>query len=347
MFEWIINKNKFIYIRIEKKKKMIKAYHFNMTSNSRWLFDAYVITSKSNVNLKKDIINKLFSDEKNLKILRTYSAEVSNIKDDIKNDTIEFFQLSLYNYYLKPYLSMKNNGVILPVLPHKIIESYYYGTYYRLMHNNPNSKLRSYFGKYVLEEYLYKIISESNYFDFVCKEFKYNNKQNRTADVIAVENNTLIFFEMKASVVPKDLRNIYNNEKLDEMIERESDKINQVYKQIQNYNNFKFNIGEINTVFDDVIGIIVNFEDSYIDRSKIFERFFEVHLPNASLNKKIEISKIIRLMDLSDLEIIMNFNYNTSFKGLIFGKDYTTFTYSSNISFKSKKTENISNYLGD
>ena len=198
------------------------------------------------------------------------------------------------------------------------------------MHNNPNSKLRSYFGKYVLEEYLYKIISESNYFDFVCKEFKYNNKQNRTADVIAVENNTLIFFEMKASVVPKDLRNIYNNEKLDEMIERESDKINQVYKQIQNYNNFKFNIGEINT-----------------DRSKIFERFFEVHLPNASLNKKIEISKIIRLMDLSDLEIIMNFNYNTSFKGLIFGKDYTTFTYSSNISFKSKKTENISNYLGD
>lgn len=119
-----------------------------------------LISDSTDLQLNKKLINTILKDEKSINILNKYTVDSNEIKKAFIEENIDFFQLSLFNYYLNPFIAIRDstNNKILLTYPHNIVSAYNYGTYFRLMHETNDRQLRSKFGKYVLEDYLYKII---------------------------------------------------------------------------------------------------------------------------------------------------------------------------------------------
>lgn len=332
-------KNEFIDMRSEFRNEIgVEPKQVEILFNALYLL---LVNSNVGINVKLSMFKKIFEKKKYLEVIDKYTVDLYKLKKSIENDNIEVFQLSLYNYYLNPYLIVKKNKEMLLTYPHNIISSYCYGSYYRIMGNTPNEQLRSNFGKYVLEDYLYKIVYDSKYFDLVLKEFKYGKQNLVTPDVIAVEGNTLLLFEMKASVVPKNLRDINNVGFIDNILKRESDKINQVYKQIQNYREFEYPIKGYSKPFKTIKGIIVNFEDSHLCRRKIIERFFQDYLSESTDSEREEIFDIIRIIDLSNLELLLLYRNTKNFRKLLFEAEYTTLNYASSLKQPTEATRDL------
>lgn len=150
---------------------------------------------------------------------------------------------------------------------------------------------------------------------------------------------------MKAAVVPRNLRNINRKEDFNSLITTESKKIEQVYKQIERYKEHKYILDANNNPYNKIFGIIVNFEDRFIDRTKIFNRLFEIHFPDISNSRKLQIQNSIRIIDLSNLELLILYENNKSFKELLFQTDFSTLNFVPDLVHPLKAIASFENYL--
>lgn len=334
------------YINMEKEFEMIIGANPNEVEPLFLVLRTILNSEKTDLTFNKKIIDIILKDHTNLNILKKYTVDSNDIKKTFSEDDIDFFQLSLFNYYLNPYIAIRDNtsNTLFLTYPHNIIPAYNYGTYFRLMDETSDKQLRSNFGKYVLEDYLYKIVSESTFFKNTHKEFKFSKENLHTPDVMAIEDDSLFLFEMKASVVPIALRNVNEKEDFDSLITTESEKIRQVYNQIERYKKHKYLLDD-NKPYTKVYGIIVNFEDRFIDRQKIFNRFFEINLPNVTSSRKLEIQNTIRIIDLSNLELLVLYENSKTFKELVFDSEFSTLNFAPDLIKPLKLSPSFEKYL--
>lgn len=335
------------YINMEKEFETIIGANPNEVETLFLVLRTILNSKNTDLTFNKKMIDIILKNQTNLNILKKYTVSSNDIKKTFSEDDIDFFQLSLFNYYLNPYIAIRDNtsNKLFLTYPHNIIPAYNYGTYFRLMDETSDKQLRSKFGKYVLENYLYKIVSESTFFKITHKEFKFSKQNLHTPDVMAIEDDNLFLFEMKASVVPRTLRNINEKEDFDSLITTESIKIKQVYNQIERYKKHEYLLDDDRKPYTKVYGIIVNFEDRFIDRQKIFNRFFEINLPNIPNSRKLEIQNSIRIIDLSNLELLMLYENNKTFKELLFDSEFSTLNFAPDLVKPLKLSPSFVNYL--
>ena len=174
--------------------------------------------------------------------------------------------------YTYPFISDKGKS-FLP-LPHLLIRSITTSLLYRLTEENDGLNIT--IGKEVAEKYLLEIINKSRIFDEVYPEFEYKDGKstNKTIDVMTRKDNDYVFFDSKSTRPSLGIR-VFNQDNIDSNVDVLAKSCFQMYKHLrekfpQKYNPFQ--------IYSDIIkeenlwGIVVVLEDSYVMREKIYEK---------------------------------------------------------------------------
>ena len=185
------------------------------------------------------------------------------------------------------------------VVPHLVYYACTDSLLFRLTEGN--NKLRNLIGKEVMEKYLYKIIDDSFQFDKISKEIKYKDKKLHTErlspDVIVLENNNIILFEMKLTTSPNALRrsepDIY--EKVYDMFTRH---LKQLYTQLLVYNEYDpFNCG---IQKDNIYGVVVCLNLISINLNRVYNDLkYKLKLNDEQFTYLL---RHIVVLDLSEVE---------------------------------------------
>ena len=185
-----------------------------------------------------------------------------------------------YYFCFKPsfkYSFVEYDREIYFPLPHLIIRNCTTALLYRL--TEQNNPLREKIGKSVLERYLYEIILDSNIFDEVYSEIKYkrHGTSSSSSDVLARVGDDFVFLECKSFSPEIDIR-LCNEISINKSIKRLSEGCQQLYKQLTTEFPMKYNpfVSSVVPTLENLWGILVVLEDSYIERSTIYERTAEL-----------------------------------------------------------------------
>lgn len=224
------------------------------------------------VNLDSKILQYIVLKYAKTTSLLMLSREEFKQEIDKFSNNIDDYLYCVRPSYIYPFIEY--NGIASLPLPHCVTRAITDSLLYRL--TDSNEKLRTLFGKNVLEDYLFEIIDKSNLFDEVLKEKIYKKGRNnlKTSDVMCRKNNDYIFFESK-STVPYAKTRCLEEKFINQEINKISDSVIQLFKQI--YLDFKqiYNFFETdkNITFDynNRFGIVVLLEESYIRRELIYK----------------------------------------------------------------------------
>jgi len=192
---------------------------------------------------------------------------------DKQNKVINEISDSMYGFkffYQYPFIR-SNNNVYLP-LPHVLLNATTSSIIYRITEDN--NEFRAIFGKEVLEEYLYHVLSLDSEVIDIKKEYKYKigKQEQRTLDVMIKYNNGYILFDSKSYCPSLDLR-ILNNDSINKATERVGDFVVQVYKHVKYKFNLEYTpfIEDLNNGLENTFGVVLLFEDNYIRRKNIYD----------------------------------------------------------------------------
>lgn len=224
------------------------------------------------VNLDSKILQYIVLKYSKTTSLLMLSREEFKQEIDKFSNNIDDYLYCVRPSYIYPFIEY--NGIASLPLPHCVTRAITDSLLYRL--TDSNEKLRTLFGKNVLEDYIFEIIDKSNLFDEVLKEKIYKKGHNnlKTSDVMCRKNNDYIFFESK-STVPYAKTRCLEEKFINQEINKISDSVIQLFKQI--YLDFKqiYNFFETdkNITFDynNCFGIVVLLEESYIRRELIYK----------------------------------------------------------------------------
>lgn len=265
---------------------------FGFLCNVAFSFD------KSNIN---DILDYLFRKYNNivsqLSISRNKYKELINRFSNNIDD---------YMYCVRPihsYPIIIEKKLYIP-LPHCLLKATSSSLLYRLTENN--NKLREILGKDVLEDYLYKIINDSNVYDEVIKEKDYIfKKQNRkTTDLMIRKDDDYLFIDSK-SLVPKSNIRLMDEESISNEINIHVKNVIQIYNHLRKryfkeYNFFKIKQSMYNN--DKLWGLIVVLEDDYIKRDEIYLRVSDELKTIKDSNEYIWLINHIKIVSLYEIE---------------------------------------------
>ena len=233
------------------------------------------------------------------------SREEFSKKIDEYSNCIEDYLYCIRPSYKFPFIEYQ--GIVHFPLPHCMTRAITDSLLYRL--TDGNSSLRDKFGKNVLEKYIFDIVNESNIYEEVLGEREYYKGKNKmkTPDVMVKHNNEYIFFESKATVAYAKTR-IFEESYIDNEIDRISDNVIQLYKQVYNEFNTSYNFfenKEKDILKNNRYGVVVLLEESYIRRDLIYEKVLE----KLNLNDEDDIAKWIKkhikICNLHDIETHM------------------------------------------
>lgn len=254
-------------------------------------------------------------------IFDSYTIQSNQLYEILHKNYNRFDQLILSNIHLDSYCFLSKDDKTYSTYPHNFITAYYPGTYHRIIFNNPS--LREKVGKYLWEDYLYKLVSESNQFNFVEQEKVYKKNKNfiNTPDVLALLEDDIFLFEMKSTMPTLGNRSNDNVLDISESTAKEASKLNQVYNRMKDYKEGYFKVRSENGE-KNMYGIIVNLENTFISREKIFSLFFKEYLPSSTIEEQNNIKDTIRFIDLSDLELLLLFKKEEVFKKLLFTQNH-------------------------
>lgn len=257
------------------------------------------------VNLNPQILKYIVLKYIDVTTKLMLSREDFSNKIDEYSYTIDDYLYCIRPSYLFPFIEY--NGVIHLPLPHCLTRAITDSLLYRL--TDENNELRTIFGKNVLEDYLYDIVYESNLYEEVLKEHEYHMHRNlmKTPDVMVRNGNEYLFFESKASV-PYAKTRILEESYLENEIEKISDAVIQLYKQLYNYFGKYFNFFSIENPIINVkkiFGVVVLLEESYIRRDLIYSKVLE-KMKLSKENKKYRwLVNHIKVCNLYDIERYM------------------------------------------
>lgn len=251
------------------------------------------------------IVNYIYSKyDYVLKALTISRGNFAELIDKFSNN-IDDYLFCIRPSQSYPFIEYRNQ-IYFP-LPHSLVRATTDSLLYRL--TDGNNKLKGKIGKYVLEDYLYSIIYESNIYDEVIPEKEYydGKKLKKTSDIMIRKNNEYLFFECK-SMVPYAKTRVFEEEKIVKELERIGDAVIQLYQQIYFDFNSKYNFfvyRETKIELDKKYGIVVLLERSYVMEERIYENVRnKLHLSTDS-EEYNWILNHIKIKDLNEVEAFM------------------------------------------
>ncbi|MDD2378092.1 MAG: hypothetical protein PHS24_04975 [Bacilli bacterium] len=277
---------------------------FNVDYNSFLEFGSILSLFFSlKVNLDSEILKYIVLKYTKTTSLLMISRDEFEKQIDKFSNSIDDYLYCIRPSYIYPFIEY-NKTISLP-LPHCITRSITDSLLYRL--TDSNSKLRTLFGKNVLEDYLFGILNKSSLFDEVIKEKKYKKSHNilQTSDVMCRINDNYIFFESKATVPYAKTRCLDDNF-INQEINKIRDAVVQLYKQIhldfRNIYDFFKNNQEVTFDYNNCYGIVVLLEESYIRRELIYKAVAKKLKINEDSELYIWIINHIKICNLYDIE---------------------------------------------
>ena len=167
-----------------------------------------------------------------------------------------------------------------------------------------DDRLRRAIGKEVIENYLYDIVSQLNTVTWISHELSYQEGKNRilTSDVIAAEDDKVIFYDSKAFTPSLKLRKFDSNE-IDKDIRIYAEDVIQIYNQIKNHLRGLFELDKKNKK-NNIFGIVVVLEDAVVSRKKVYDKSFSILQEKENLSEKDKnyISSHIKVLPLRSVE---------------------------------------------
>lgn len=215
-----------------------------------------------------------------------------------------FFELSTDGYrnavnLLEVYPFVKMRGSYSLPLPYLLSIAAARHLFDRLMAIDENNR-RKKCGP-LMEQYVYDILAQSGCYDSVEREFKYRVKRSErlSPDVIVKKGDKYVFFEVKLSESPTDLRQMFPGV-ISGLRKASADRIYQLYSRIGELcNGCARHI--LNPSRNDVYGVVVLHEDSFLIRDEIYKECFRLH-PEISDEDKVFIQERISITGLYAIE---------------------------------------------
>lgn len=174
---------------------------------------------------------------------------------------------------------MKNENSVYCPLPHLIGRAVTSSLLYRLTEGN--DALRQTVGKEVLEHYLIRILMEAKVYDEIYPEKEYiaaKHTLEKTLDAMVRVGSDYLFFDCKMAVPSIGVRTYNENSYINE-IGRLAENVEQIYKHLRikfpKYKGYNPFIGSPSIDIDNLWGIVVVLEDSFIRRNIVYDKVAE------------------------------------------------------------------------
>ncbi|KIR02556.1 hypothetical protein P261_01371 [Lachnospiraceae bacterium TWA4] len=248
----------------------------------------------------QQMLMKVLSDTEVLRLLsiekETYKEQLSVLyKDDIID---QYYGLKIQ--YLYPFISGKSFTYVPS--PYLVVNAVTESMLNRItFHDN---KLRRAIGKEVIEKYLYDIVEQLDTVTWITPELSYSIGKDKclTSDVIASEEDKVIFYDTKAITPSLKLRK-FDKTEIENDIKIYAEDVIQIYKQIRNYLNGFYKLNKDYSP-EDIFGIVVVLEDAVVSRKKVYEKAYEILQKEETLSEedKCYICSHIKVMPLRAIE---------------------------------------------
>ncbi len=204
------------------------------------------------------------------------------------------------------YAFIQDENILYVPLPHLLHINITTALFYRFTESD--NSLRELIGKNVLEDYLLKIVRESNVYDNISGEQVYSiskkRKDVRSSDVIAKKGESLLFLDSKANVPTKKLRD-YDSSAYEQTINRYADNIIQMYKQIQATPTFFIPFSGCEHISrDDIWGAVVVHEDARFIDDEVYPIVFTKLGIDKLTDEASWIRKHIKVTSLYNIELL-------------------------------------------
>ena len=217
------------------------------------------------------LMTKLFADRDILRLVTIEKKEYKKQLSALYNDNLVDQYYGLKVQYVYPFIS--GDDMTYVPSPYLIINAVTESMLNRITFRD--DKLRRAIGKEVIESYLYDIISQLKTVTWISQEIEYNIGRNKrlTSDVIAAENDNVIFYDTKSFTPSLKIRK-FDEEEIEKDIGIYAKDVIQVYHQVQNYLSGHFQLDK-DYKMDKIYGIVVVLEDAVVSRKKVYEKAIE------------------------------------------------------------------------
>lgn len=310
---------------------MIKLYRYNYIFGfvNNVLDMPEIIKSKFGINyntmLEFALLNQfMYSTLDSLKSLLKFSnkefcecLKCISLERDlfIKKQSIISENILEYKYCLRVLQSfpviIDNSKYYCPT-PHLLLDACTSSLIFRL--TDGNQDLRSKIGKEILEKYIYKLFFDTKIYSEVIDEKPYNGKgkgNELTPDVMIRYNDYFLLVESKF-ITPSIKSRLLDNEVIHKTLNRISEAVKQIYRHVTKEFGHKYNFfnSEIYVDSNNIFGIVIIFDDTYILREKIYKDVaFQLNISIDSYEFKF-LCNHIKIMTLYNLESLLLFNQN-------------------------------------
>lgn len=262
---------------LDMKKIFFDKIGVNYEQLEEFAFLVFVVFSKEaqdaiSKSKLQNILTKVFSDKD---VLRLLSIEKDNYKKELfslyKDNVIDQYY-GLKIQYLYPFISGEDY-VYVPS-PYLVINAVTESMLNRVTFKD--NELRRIIGKEVIESYLYDIVGQLNTVTWISRELMYNKGKRKllTSDVIAAENDKVIFYDTKAITPSLKLRK-FDASEIENNIKIYAKYVIKIYNQIKYYLQGLFQLDKAYSQ-KDIFGIVVVLEDAVVSRKKVYEKVYSM-----------------------------------------------------------------------
>jgi len=264
-------------------------------------------------------------------------------KETYKNELAAFYKNNVLDYYygLKiqyVYPLISGAKFIYIPSPYLVINAVTESLLNRLTFGN--KKLRSNFGKEVIEKYLYDIYENVPGVTWISPEktYKVDKVDMLTSDVLVAEGNHCVFYDTKALSPSLKIRQ-FDQEEINKETDIYAKNILQVYQQIIHYSEGHFKLDKSYSKRE-IFGVVVVLEDAVIPRNKVYNKAFEIWVEKVGSITESErdyIHSHVKIVSLNQIERMVL--QNTSFLKCLLNQEKDAGQWD-NLTFSTPNKEN-------
>lgn len=260
------------------------------------------------------LLTKAFADKDALRLLSIEKEEYKKQLFSLYKDNIidQYYGLKIQHLY--PFISGQDFTYVPS--PYLVINAVTESMLNRITLGD--GKLRRAIGKEVIEGYLYDIVSQLDSVTWVSPEIEYRKGKDKllTSDVIAAEDDAVIFYDTKAITPSLKLRK-FDAAEIENDVRIYAEDVIQIYNQVKNYLQGLFQLDKVYSK-DNIYGIVVVLEDAVVSRKKVYEKVYALLEETATLSEeeKNYICSHIKVLPLRAIEcmILQNTSLLPEFK---------------------------------
>ena len=238
-------------------------------------------------------------------------------KSDFVKKIYELYKGEVTDYYYGLKVSywwpvIEDNSYCYIPLPYLIINAVTESFLQRITIRD--RKLRSDFGKEIMEKYLYDIYSEVSTVTWISREISYKigKDDKRTSDVLVGEDKYCIYFDTKALTPSLKVRK-FERDEIETNIKLYSNALKEIYVQIKNYEHGYYPLDRKYEI-ENIFGVVVVWDDSYISRKVVYDKIYDSQ--DLSNEEKRFIHSHIKIVSLRQVEkmVLQNTSFLASLK---------------------------------